>query len=39
MKRKAIEKISSAENAVLKKDEVFKYVDNDEVIKKLYGLL
>lgn len=38
MKRKAIEKISTAENAVFKKDEVFKYIDNDEVIKKLYGL-
>lgn len=38
MKRQAIEKISTDECAVFKKDETFKYADNDEVLKRLYGL-
>lgn len=39
MKRKALEKISTNENAVFKKDEKFKYADDDEtILKKLYGL-
>ena len=38
MKRKAIEKISTAENSVFKGDEKFKYADNETVIRQLYGL-
>ena len=38
MKRKAVEKISTSENSVFQKDEVFKYAYNDKVIKRLYGL-
>lgn len=38
MKRKAVEKISTDKNAVFKKDETFKYADNEEVLKRLYGL-
>lgn len=38
MKRKAIEKISTAKNSVLKGDEKFKYADNETVIRQLYGL-
>jgi len=38
MKRKAVEKVSTNENAVFKESESFKYADNDEIIKKLYGL-
>ncbi len=38
MKRKALERISTEENTVFKKDETFKYADNDEVLKRLYGL-
>lgn len=39
MKRKTIEKISSKEESVFGQNEKFKYADNDEIIKKLYGLL
>ena len=39
MKRKAIDKISTAENSVFKGDEKFKYADNDTVIRQLYGLM
>ena len=38
MKRKAIDKISTAENSVFKGDEKFRYADNDSVIRQLYGL-
>lgn len=38
MKRKAVEKISTDDNAVFNKDEKFKYAGNDEIIRKLYGL-
>lgn len=38
MKRKAVEKVSSKENSVFNTDKIFKYADNNEVIKKLYGL-
>jgi len=38
MKRKAIDKISSAENSVFRGDEKFKYADNESVIRQLYGL-
>lgn len=39
MKRVAVEKISSKENSVFKDDEKFKYEDNDDIIKQLYGLV
>lgn len=39
MKRKAIDKISTAENSVFKEDEKFKYADNETVIRQLYGLI
>ena len=39
MKRKAIDKISKAENSVFKEDEKFKYADNETVIRQLYGLM
>jgi len=39
MKRKAVEKISTAENSVFKGDEKFKYADNETVIRQLYGLM
>lgn len=38
MKREAVEKISDAENTVFNKDEKFKYADNEDILKKLYGL-
>lgn len=38
MKRRAIEKISTAENSVFRGDEKFKYADNESVIRQLYGL-
>lgn len=37
MKRRAAEKITNAENSVFKVER-FKYENNDEVIKRLYGL-
>lgn len=37
MKRKAAEKITTKENSVFK-EETFKYADNDDIIKRLYGL-
>lgn len=37
MKRREVEKISSAENSVFT-NENFKYADDEEMIKKLYGL-
>lgn len=39
MKRKAINKISKAENSVFREDEKFKYTDNEDVIRQLYGLM
>lgn len=39
MKRKNIDKISTAENSVFKGDEKFKYADNESVIRQLYGLI
>ena len=39
MKRKAIDKISTAENSVFREDEKFKYADNETVIRQLYGLV
>ncbi len=39
MKRKAIEKISTKENSVFASDEAFKYENDEEIIKQLYGLL
>ena len=38
MKRKAAEKITTKENSVFK-EETFKYANNDEIIKQLYGLV
>ena len=38
MKRAAVEKISSKENSVFRDDETFKYKDDDDIIKQLYGL-
>lgn len=38
MKRKATEKITSKENSVFK-EEPFKYANNDDIIKQLYGLV
>jgi len=37
MKRKAIDKMANSENAVFT-DDIFKYQDDDAVIRKLYGL-
>jgi len=37
MKRKEVEKISSTENSVFT-NESFKYADDEEIIKRLYGL-
>lgn len=39
MKRKAIEKIYTKENSVFKSNEKFKYADNEDVIRQLYGLM
>lgn len=39
MKRKAVDKISTRENSVFKSDEKFKYADNEDVIRQLYGLM
>lgn len=39
MKRKAIDKISTSENSVFRGDEKFKYADNDDIIRQLYGLM
>lgn len=38
MKRAAVKKISTKEHSVFADDEEFKYKDNGEVIKQLYGL-
>ena len=38
MKKAAVKKISSKENSVFKDDEKFKYEDDDDIIKQLYGL-
>ncbi len=38
MKRAAVKKISTKENSVFADDEKFKYKDNSEIIKQLYGL-
>ena len=39
MKRKEVEKIYKKENSVFKEDEKFKYENDDEIIKRLYGLM
>lgn len=39
MKRTAIENISTKEGAVFEHEEKFKYANNDEIIKRLYGLI
>ena len=39
MKRKAIDKISTAENSVFRDDGKFKYADNETIIRQLYGLM
>ena len=39
MKQAAVKKISTKENSVFKDDEKFKYGDNDDIIKQLYGLI
>ena len=39
MKRKAIEKIYTKENSVFKSNEKFKYADNEDVLRQLYGLM
>ena len=39
MKQAAVKKISSKENSVFRDDEKFKYEDNDDIIKQLYGLI
>ena len=39
MKQAAVKKISSKGNSVFKDDEKFKYGDNDDIIKQLYGLI
>lgn len=39
MKRKEIQKIYKKENSVFREDEEFIYKDDDETIKKLYGLI
>lgn len=36
MNRKAAEKITTKENSVFK-EETFKYANNDDIIKQLYG--
>lgn len=38
MKRTAVKRISTKENSVFGDNEEFKYKDNDEVIRQLYGL-
>lgn len=38
MKRKAVKKLEDNENSVFKDDITFKYIDDDEIIKKLSGL-
>ena len=38
MKREAIEKISQKEDSVFRDKEKFKYANDDEIIKRLYGL-
>ena len=39
MKQVAVKKISTKENSVFRDDEKFKYGDNDDIIKQLYGLI
>ena len=39
MKRKQLEKIYNKENSVFKENERFKYENDDETIKRLYGLM
>ena len=39
MKRKEVEKIYKKENSVFREEEKFKYENDDEVIKRLYGLM
>ena len=38
MKRKAVQKLALDEKSVFKNDVAFKYTDNDEMLKRLYGL-
>ena len=39
MKRKAVEKLASEEKSVFNNDVTFKYADNDEILKRLCGLI
>ena len=39
MKREAIAEISQSENSVFANDECFKYANDEEIIKQLYGLM
>lgn len=39
MKRKQVEKIYNKENSVFKENEKFEYENDDEVIRRLYGLM
>ena len=39
MKREAIAEISQSENSVFANDEGFKYANDEEIIKQLYGLM
>lgn len=38
MKRKALKKLEDKEESVFEKDQKFKYEDDEEVLKQLYGL-
>jgi len=38
MKRKAVEKLALDDKSVFSNDVTFKYADNDEILKRLYGL-
>jgi hypothetical protein len=38
MKRKAVEKLALDESSVFNSDVAFKYADDDETLKRLYGL-
>jgi site-specific recombinase XerD len=38
MKRKAVEKLAMDEKSVFNNDDTFKYADNEDVLKRLYGL-
>ena len=38
MKRKAVKMMASNDKSVFKDDVPFKYIDDDEILKRLYGL-